>query len=60
MNLVGDQPVNPPDKPGWKVITLPTDDDAAAEELDLAYQAGFTFVAFDGNRVLLKKGYKNG
>lgn len=50
------QPVNPPDKPGvYKVLTLVTDDDAAAEDLTELENQGFELVEFDGNRVILYK-----
>lgn len=50
---------NPPDKPGYKVVTLPADDEKASEILTQAHDDGFEvvtmFVSVNGTaRVVLE------
>lgn len=50
-------PVNPPDKPGVKVVTLQGSDDDAASQLEPLLDDGYKLVGFDGNRAILVRGY---
>jgi len=48
-------PSNPPDKPpGYKVVTLPSDDDQASNQLTAARALGYKLVAFDAGRAILE------
>jgi hypothetical protein len=44
---------NPGDKPGYQVVTLPTNDEAAAGILNALADSGYEVVAFDNGRVIL-------
>ncbi len=50
---------DPPDKPGYEVITLSDDDLAANAEIKTWADQGYEVVAFNGNRVILGNYKKN-
>jgi len=50
--------VNPPDKPGYIVLTMSTDDAVATAQLNSFSDKGYEVIAFDSGRVILGNYFK--
>jgi hypothetical protein len=44
---------NPPDKPGYKVVTLDSNDTVASQQLNDLADQGYEFLDLSGSRVIL-------